>query len=296
MANKRRFLKYGIFLIAWVLSICLLLVLSANNELNTFYYRAASHDFDFKLPKNHLGAIRYTRRDPKENCRPVYSVSFKNLLAENNKLGLFKTALHKVVKIRDLELRFYKYTSPTVTTATKLSQDKSSRSTIPPSNKASTAATADIVPTTDITAQVGKLIRKVMRKFITPNYRWWVNNLDLGNVSEVRINNFDCKAFCDGDSFFSVQCKRAIASYKHPELVLRGHVIIKTADGSTLESNHVRWDTKKQHFTVKGVYVLNRKGVETMGRDICVDAQLNNIKTENAKAERKEGQGCFAKL
>lgn len=77
---------------------------------------------------------------------------------------------------------------------------------------------------------------------------------------------------------------------------MRGHVIIKTADGSTLESNRVKWDIENQLFTVKGIYVINHNGVKSIGRNICVDAQLNSIKAQHAKFKQKENQECFAKL
>jgi lipopolysaccharide assembly outer membrane protein LptD (OstA) len=125
---------------------------------------------------------------------------------------------------------------------------------------------------------------------------WRVTNIDLSNVSEVRINNFDYQVFYEDDLFLSIQSKRAMASYKHSGIVLRGHVIIKTADGSTLESNYVKWDIENQHFTVNGIYVINRNGVKTTGRNISVDAQLNNVKGQNAKVKRKEAEKCFAKL
>jgi len=269
-------LKLAFLLTSWILSILVLIIVSTNNELNTLYNDAVSPGPELRPIKNQIGTLSYTRWDPEENYRPVYSACFKNFRAENSNLGIFKTALHKVVKIHGFKLEFYQYSSGKTTATT----------------------TPDIYPVYEETiADAKALIKEVMRKLINPEDGWCVNvNIDLGNVSEVRINNFDYQVFYEGDLFFSIQSKRAMASYKHSGIVLRGHVIIKTADGSTLESNYVKWDIEKRHFTVNGIYVINRNGVKTTGRNISVDAQLNSVEAQNAKVKRKENQECFAKL
>lgn len=266
-----RWLKWVLLSALWILSFLILIIISANNELNTLYDDALSHASELRAPKNQIGALSYIRWDPKENYRPVYSVRFKNLLAENNNLGIFKTALHKVVKIRNLQLKFFQY---------------SSQSPI--------VLSSSFLVLKDTFADVKEL--KKMVAWMKNRSKGWAANIDLGNVSEVRVNNFDYKVFYDDDLFFAVQSKRAIVSYKHSGIVLRGHVIIKTADGSTLESNRVKWDIENQLFTVKGIYVINHNGVKSIGRNICVDAQLNSIKAQHAKFKQKENQECFAKL
>jgi len=267
-------LKLAVLLTSWILSILALIIVSTNSELNTLYNEAISPGPELRLIKNQTGALSYIRWDPEENYRPIYSVHFKNFRAENSNLGIFKTALHKVVKIHGLKLEFYQYSSGKTTATT----------------------TPDIYPVYEETiADAKALIKEVMRKLINPEDGWRVN-IDLGNVSEVRINNFDYQVFYEGDLFFSIQSKRAMASYKQSGIVLRGHVIVKTAEGSTLESNYVKWDIEKQHFTVNGIYVINRNGVKTTGRNISVDAQLNSVEARNAKVKRKEAEKCFAKL
>lgn len=275
ISKSSPWLKRSLFFVLWILSFLILIVVSTNNELNTHYTGLENHEPNFRPIKNQLGAVSYTRCDPKENYRPIYSVCFKNLRVENNKLGIFKTALHKVLKIRDLKFEFYQYSS----------------------GKTTATATPDIYPVCEETiADVRALIRQILHKLVNPMDGWRVNNIDLGNVSEVRINNFDYKMLYDDKLFFTVQSKRAIVSYKHSGVVLRGHVIIKTANGSTLESNYVKWDIENQHFTVNGVYAINCNGVKTTGRNISVDAQLNSVEAQNAKVKRKENQKCFVKL
>lgn len=267
--------KRSLFLLLWTLSFLILIIFAPNNELNTFYNDFVNCGPELRPPKNQLGAVSYIRWDPKENHRPIYSVHFKNLRAENNKLGIFRTALHKVMKIRGLKLEFYQYSSGKTTATT----------------------TPDIYPVYEETiVDIKTLIRQILHKLINPMDGCRVNNINFGNVSEVRINNFDYKVSYDDELFFAIQSKRAMASYKHSGVVLRGHVTIKTADGSTLESNYVKWDIQKQRFSINGIYVLNRNGVKTTGRDICVDAQLKSVKAQHAKFNQKEEQECLAKL
>ncbi|MHC4572164.1 MAG: hypothetical protein ACYS0C_08830 [Planctomycetota bacterium] len=270
--KRRQWLKWVFLASLWLLSFLILIVVSANNELNTLYSDVVSRAaVELRPPKNQMGALSYIRWDPNENYRPVYSICFKNLLVENNNLGIFKTALHKVVKIRDLQLRFFRY---------------SSRSPLILSN---TFPVSIDIPTD------AKGLKKLV-EWMKRRSKGWTVNFVLGNVSEVRIKNFDYKIFHDDDLFFAIQSRRAIASYKRAGIVLRGRVTLETADGSTLKSNHVRWDIENQLFTVKGIYVINRNGVKTAGKNICVNAELNDIKAKHAKFERKEEQECFAKL
>lgn len=288
-------LKYGIFSIAWILSIYLLFVFSANNGLNTLYYRTESHDFDLTLPRNQIGALSYIRRDPRENSRPIYSIHFNKLLAENNHLGIFKTGLHKVVKIQGLRLRFYQYRPPEDKPAARPDLNKSPTIVRVNSSKSDTTKMANIpIVLEDIDTDVQALI-KFVGNLIKPRSGWRVN-IDIGNVSEVLVNDFDYQVFRDGDLFLAIESKRAIASYKHSALLLRGHVTITAADGSTLECNHAEWYTKKEQFKIDGIYVLNRNGVKTMGKDICVDAQLNLAGARHTKSKQWETQKCFAKL
>lgn len=261
-------------MVLWILPFLTLIIISTNSKLNALYNDAISPGPRLRLPKNQTGTLGYTHLDPEENYRPVYSVWLKSLRVENNNIGIFKTALHKKIRIWGLEFRAYQYTSPEVATTTM-----------------------PYIPffPEDIDTDAETLINKVISRLTTPANKWCFNT-DLGNVSEIQVNNFDYRVFYDNDLFLAVQSKKATVSYKQTGVTLRGHVTIKAADGSTLESNRVQWDVKKQHFAVNGVYVLNRDGKETMGRNICVDARLNNVKVKQAEFKRKETQKCFAKL
>ena len=268
-------LRRTVLLAFWILSFLILTISYTNSKLNTLYNNAISHGRGSRLPKNQIGAISYTRWDRKENYRPIYSVGLKNLLVGNNNLGIFKTGLHKVAKIRDLQLEFHQHTAPKATLTKRLNSNKSPRTTV-----------TDNSSILEYTITDARTIIGIVDRLVRPGHGWRVS-IDLSNVSEVRVSNFDYKVFCDGSLFFSVQSKRVIASTKQSDLLLRGHVTIRTADGSTLESNCVTWDLKNQRFKVNGIYVLNRSGIRTTGKGICVDIQLNVFK-EHAECERKE--------
>lgn len=259
----------------WILSFLSFIIVTGNNELSELYNEAAYPGIELMLPKNQTGAVSYWRCDPNANGRLIHSVDLKNLRVENNNLGIFKTALHTVVKIDDLQLELYRYTSP------KVMGDRS------PDNPAAPE---------DIMADAQAFVEQVSHRLTNVTHGWRANSIDLGNLSEVCVDNFDYKVFHDGDLFFAVQSRRAMVSYKWSGIVLRGRVTLETADGSTLKSNHIKWEVEKQRFIVKGVYALDRGGVRTTGKDICVDAQFNDVKAQNAKAKEKEDKECFARL
>jgi len=49
------------------------------------------------------------RWDAANGCRPVVNVNWRNLRAENGRLGIFKTPLHKTITIEHLAIDFYRY-------------------------------------------------------------------------------------------------------------------------------------------------------------------------------------------
>lgn len=272
--DRRLWLKWGILLTTWLFYMLVFVFVAANKELSKHYYSAAAPEAIPRSPGNQIRNFDYLCCDPKEKLKPVYSVHFTKLCARNSNFGFFKTALHKVVEIQDLKLKFYRYSS----------------------DKVKSATTPDISGVyegviSDTTALVNKMV------LLSPNFvdGWNFNNIDLGNVSEVRINNFDYKLFYDKELLFATQSKRATVSHQYSKVVLRGCVKITTADGSTLESNDIQWDVKNGYFYVNGIYVLNRRGIITTGKGICVDTRLENMKSRYAQSERK-WQECIAGL
>ena len=112
----------------------------------------------------------------------------------------------------------------------------------------------------------------------------------LEQAREITIDDFDCGIFDENDLRLRVQSSRAIVNSDWPLVTLRGHVIITGADGSTLESNHVKWDTKKQSFTADGTYFLRRGDSRIAGKGIRVDSNLNIMNVKNAKLEKECGK------
>jgi hypothetical protein len=282
--------KWTFLSTAWLLAFLGLVILSANNELNMLCNASLDFEPELRQPRNQTGAISYIYWDTKEDYRPVYSVSFKNLLLENNRLGVFKTALHKLARIQDLELRFHQHKAPVTEPAAGIGANVNSQLAERGRSRIS------LVPWDQIANATG-LMRRLMHRLKNPDNDWRIsNNIDFGHVSELTISNFDYQVFWDDTLFFAIKSKRALVSYKQPTAVLRGQVTITGADGSTLESNHVRWDVRKQLFTAKGVYVLNRNGLITSGRGICVDAQLNNVQSRHSNVKREEEREWYAKF
>jgi hypothetical protein len=272
--NRRRLLTRGVVLICWVFSVCLLLIFSANNRFDTLNKQVESHNFTLTLPKNQLDAFSYTRFAPEGSYRPIYAIAFEKLLLENNSFGPFKTAMHKKAIIRDLELRFYHY--------------------IPADADGNTAApNVPWAPDTAILDAKG-LIREIADKFTDTAEIRHIANLNFTNVSEVRVNNFDCRFLYEDAPVLSVHCRRATASYRDSDIELHGHVIIKTRDGATLESNYVKWDVRNKIFKVNSLYAMNRNGAVKTGRNACFDFTLNEV--GQAKNCVKEEHKCIAGL
>jgi len=266
--ESRRLIKWSVFLVSWILSVLILgiVIFSGISGSGTLYNDTINIGYNLRPPRNQIGAFSYRRWDPNENNRPVFSVYFEDFRSENNRFGLFKTALHKIVKIQDLELNIYKYNADEI-----------------PSE-----ATPDIhFISEDIAGDTTTLVKNIMRRLITPGNEWRINNIDLSNVTEVRINNFNYQVFHENDLLFATESKKATVSNKHSYILLKGHAKITVADVGTLESNYVKWEVQKQQFRVSGVYVLNRHGVMTTGKGICVDSQLNIMGAQSAKAERR---------
>lgn len=221
--------------------------------------------------QNGIGGFAAWRCDPKANHRPIYSVAFKNLCAENAHLGVFKTAAHKVVKIEDLQAKFFRYPSDGRFDSAQASPLTAFSTLSDPEDNGHGETLAEML---------GKL---------KDTKRPWSLSIDLSNVSEVRLKNLDYKIFDNGTLSLGVQCKRALATYKSPEIILRGYARITAADGSTLESNYIRWDTKKCCFRADGTYFLTRNGKKIRGKDICVDSKLNTVWGQNTKVEERNG-------
>lgn len=248
---------------ALTIPILLFLPLGEKRDFETLRGDGYGRDIRLQPPQNQTGPVSYLSWDPKKNRRPIHSISFSNLISENGRLGMFKTALQKLVRLQDLELSFYRYSCPEIPATEKH-----------PSAAARPNAVSDI----------HALVSNVSRKLTGAENGLRIENLDLSNVSEVRVNNISYRIFQDGNLLLRVQSKRAEASLERAEVILRGHVIIVAGNGRRLECNHATWHTGGDMFRIEGVYVLNRNGAVTSGRNICVDSRLDPVEIRTAKS------------
>jgi hypothetical protein len=256
--------------VSWLCAIGIVVFCSTNYKFNQAGNNIAENTAMPAAHQNGLGGFATWRCDPKANHRPIYSVAFKNFCAENASLGVFKTASHKVVKIEDLQAKFFRYPSDGRFDSAQAS----------PLTAFSTLSDPEDNGHGEMT------LAEMLDKF-KDTKRPWSLSIDLSNVSEVRLKNLDYQIFDNGTLSLGVQCKRALATYNSPEIILRGYARITAADGSTLESNHIRWDTKKCCFKADGTYFLTRNGKKIRGEDICVDDKLNIVQAQIAAL--KEG-------
>ena len=120
--------------------------------------------------------------------------------------------------------------------------------------------------------------------------------IDLRGVAEVRINNFDYRSFDNKQQILSINSKRAVVSYKQQGIILKGHVIVTSADGSRLESNLVKWDTSKDLFKVDGAFVMSMGREKVFGRDTCFDRNLKIVGNKHVNLNQMEAKQCYTKL
>jgi hypothetical protein len=216
------------------------------------------------LPENQLNGFAYYRYDPNTN-HLCFAASAETLRAENAPLGIFKTAAARTIRVKDLQLHFSESSGSSAVAAMQ-------SSFLPPATAAGQNGFQGIL---------SRLADTRDHRGIDSSH--WGIDMDLSNPREVIIDDFDCGIFDGNDLRLRVQSSRAIVNSDWPLVTLRGHVTITGADGSAIESNYVKWDTKKQHFTVDGTYFLRRGESRIAGRGIRVDSNLNIMDSKHAK-------------
>jgi len=201
---------------------------------------------------------------------------FDSLHAENGSLGIFKTGSYKIVKIQGLRLELARYLSES---QLSLPQGLERLSEI-------------LSPRASINSRNSPL--DIVRQLISRSNGWTLD-VDLSNTSEIRVNNFDYRIFDNNKPNLAVHSRLAVFSSDWPEILLRGHVTITAADGSTLQCNRIRWNAEKQIFSTDDRYLLNRCGEEITGKGIRVDARLKKTEEKNTEDKFEEKTKCFAK-
>ena len=270
-----------------------------------------------------MGAMSYFRRDPAKNGRPLYSVKFDDLNTTKGQLGIFKTGVYKIAKVNGLQLKLFQYSPEEKTIPAKVNKAEkpvannnrkdtcstqfSSKESHSMSSMTAPGDSQDGYSNSELFDELIEKVKKLSggcqlnssgesSDNLRDGWKLTIPGIELSDIGEISVSDFDYQVFYDEELSFGVQSKRVIASYKHPDLILRGHVIITASDSSTLECNYAKWNVKKELFEIDGVYVLNRGGETISGKYICVDTQLNSVEVKHAKSKQKEIKKCFAKL
>jgi len=239
-------------LVSWAVLLPLLAAVAAHDKVSP-KVPAEFAAIETPSPSNHIQGFSHISWDPQHDSRPTWSVAFDDLSAENNSIGIFSTALHKLLRVSGLHLELYDY-----------------------------SAAGSAIPTDQAVADLGQLVRASN----TPQF-----NLDMTNVSQVTITGFTCRFFQDRLPVLAISSMRAEASYKNAGIVLGGCVVITAADCTSLEANCVHWDVRGRRFKVEGPCAIARGGIKSPGRDLTFDASLNPIgKAPGIEHPHKGGQ------
>jgi hypothetical protein len=257
--TRRRYVALALLI---TLEAALVVVCISHNSLKPYLSFYQSQSLTTSQPENQLAGLTYYRYDPNTN-KLRFAASCGMILSQNTPLGVFRTAAARTIEVKDLQLSFCEHSVSSDITAL-------------PGNALSEAATPGDNSLSDIFRR------------LTDTHNNWGLNMDLSKVIEITINNLDCRILNDdSDLRLTVQCKRAIVNSNWPLINLRGHVIVTAADGATLESNHIIWDTRRQSFTADGTYSLRRGESRIAGKGICVDSNLNIADTKNIKKQKR---------
>jgi hypothetical protein len=235
------------------------------------------------LRENETGAFSARRLDPEAGYKPAFHVRWKNLCAENGRLGIFKTPLYKTVIVEGLEVKSYRYSH-----CEKHDEDHAVlMQTVPDAARQATVESAGAKEDHAVLMQtVSELACQVRERFtsvkMVPRPL-----LDARRATKVIIRGLDYCLFRDGRLDLGVGCRNTVISTSSPEINLRGNVTIQAADGDRLTSNSVLWDVKRGQFSVPGAYVLEHNGVPVWGSGIHCDHRLQPLRTETLVAGKE---------
>ena len=203
---------------------------------------------------------------PDKNSCPEYSVQFDNMKSENGKLGFFNTALFKQIKLEKLSLSTYSY----LNNNTQTSPDPA-------------------LCLMNLRASLLEQLRSISKKKSTIQ--------ELAKAVQVDIDGFNFNWLHNHQSQLAIQSKRTLwAAQNLNHIILRGAVKIQMPENK-IQSNEVVWDIQKQIFYINGSYVLTTQNNKKIGRNICLDAQLNILDSQNTLVTIQKGETqCIAKI
>lgn len=272
----------GVICLFWILLPAVLISFPCE-ELESFLHIPASfNSMSSDTATGKFGKFEYAAWDAEKDYRPLYLIRFDELTTENGQLGIFKTGIYRTAKIKGLRLRLFEYSFDPATQTDK--KQVLPQSGLPGAVKVATRKKMPEV-SSDIGRHLGSLTKQVA-----------INNLDLSDVGELRIRDFDYGFFDNDAMVVGIKSTLANVSYRSKEIILRGHVTITASNGDTLQSNHVCWDSRTESFVVKGSYILNSHGNRVIGSGISVDVQLNDIHKQQANVNTREMEKCLTRM
>jgi len=261
---------------------------------------------DLTVGRNETGRFSLRRLDAQAGYQPAFYLAWENLQGANGQLGLFKTALHKTIIIEGLEAKFYHYPGNETdgNSGTAGLQDRPARGRSSFLSPAAYGASrllesdsrgdgAKVAYPTSPTQMLHVLeyeLRGGLEGIEVENSLL----IDVSNATKVVIRNLDYGFFEGKTLVLGVTCSRATVSQSGSEMVLQGRVAIAAGNNSRLVSNRVRWDLKRNIFTVPGSFLINRNGTLVRGRGIRCDHRLCTPVANTAsdgKGERKWVKG-----
>ena len=226
-------------------------------------------------PAAGTGAFFARSLDASAGYQPSFCLGWKNLRAENGRLGVLKTPLHRTVRIDGLQVKFYEH-APTGVQAVASPVSDAPRPQDSDVNSRKPTAKARF---TEVLATLRDEFRPKSQGITIESPLL----LNISNTSKVIINGLDYRLICGEQLQLAVQCRSAVAS--SPEIELRGGVIIQ-ADGRKLISSYVLWDMEKEQFSVPGTYILDRNGVPVRGSGLRCDHHLQPLVATGAYSKK----------
>jgi hypothetical protein len=270
-----RFLRFLLILLFWTGGFYTLLVLRAphapEGTIPTLSLPAQSAG-----KTSGMGPIRYVQRDPQQGHRPQFSVSLDEMIVKPGNLGLFKTGLYKTVQIRSLQMRRYEYPSDPGTQGPGMDSEATVLRVLELNNP---GLVKGLFGTEPESFRLGRGIEIQ------------VDRPDVSDAGQFLVENFDYRVVSDGQPRLSIRSKRAFASWEESGILLRGGVMITAADGPTVRSNRIRWDTRNHVFSVEDNYLLTQGPSQTAGNKIYLDEQLHIIDTAQAVSGTRTTEG-----
>jgi hypothetical protein len=209
---------------------------------------------------NASGAVVVSRRYA-EAGRPAYNLTCDDLRTENGRLGLFRTASHRVVHITNLCVTF---------SEAPMGQA---------CHDSGAVALGDFFSLFAPQRGSGVCGLGLFHDLQGPEQGFSIAP-ESADTTEVRIQGLQWEIRRNGRTVFQACCRRAGLESGSFAVVLRGHAKV-TADGATLESNCLTLDMQNSRIVADGPYILTRNGTRECGAGSCFDTELRILGAES---------------